>query len=54
MTFGSLCTPPREGNAIAASVKFVRRQHENLAEWTPTHEQNEALLRLLRSLGVPC
>ena len=54
MTFGSLCTPPSEGNVIAASAKFARRQHENLAKWTPTHDQNEALLRLLRTLGVPC
>jgi hypothetical protein len=53
MTFGGL-SKASEGNVIAASAKFARRQHENIAKWTPTHEQNEALLRLLRSLGVPC
>lgn len=39
---------------IPASSKFARRQYENLARWTPTTDENEALLRVLRSLGVPC
>ena len=41
-------------NVIPASSKFARRQYENLARWEPTHEQNEALLCVLRNLGVPC
>ena len=53
MTFGGLGSAS-EGNVIAASAKFARRQHENLAIWVPSHEQNEALLRFLWSLGVPC
>jgi hypothetical protein len=53
MTFGGLGRTS-EGNLIAASAKFARRQHENLAKWIPTHEKNEALLRVLRTLGVPC
>ena len=48
--FGALIARDRSDNVIPASAKFARRQHENLARWTPTPEQNEALLRLLRSL----
>lgn len=51
MTFGGLGRGS-EGNVIAASAKFARRQHENLAKWTPTYRQNEALLCALRALGV--
>ena len=53
-TFGKFFERGGDGSVIAASSKFARRQYENLARWTPTHEQNEALLRVLRFLGVPC
>ena len=56
MTFGSLLArdKDKDSNVIAASSKFASRQHEHLAKWQPTYEQNEALLRVLRRLGVPC
>ena len=54
MTFGGLLAGDKDSNVIAASSKFARRQHENLAKWQPTYEQNEDLLGVLRRLGVPC
>lgn len=53
-TFGRLFERGGDGNVIPASSRFARRQYENLARWTPTADQNEALLGVLRSLGVPC
>ena len=54
MTFGGLLAKDKDSNVIAASSKFARRQHDHLAKWEPTYEENEALLRVLRKLGVPC
>ena len=56
MTFGGMFVKDDDddSNVIAASSKFARRQYEHLAKWQPTHEQKEALLRVLRSLGVGC
>ena len=54
MALGPVLDVHGEGNVIAASSKFARRQHDHLARWEPTYEQNEALLRALRRLGVPC
>jgi hypothetical protein len=56
MTFDGLLAKTKDGdsNVIAASSKFARRQYQHLATWEPTHDQNEALLRALRSEGVAC
>ena len=53
-TFGQLFERGGDGNVIPASSKFAGRQYENLAKWTPTTDENEALLGVLRSMGVPC
>ncbi len=42
-TFGPLFERGGDDNVIPASSKFARRQYENLARWTPTLEQNEAV-----------